>query len=145
MNRSKDLRRLFRESLINERNRPKVNYVRQSSPLYSTNVTRIYFYEWSNINSCPRCFYNLPIFEEFLKSSGISMEMYQRQIIINNGTVYISCYSGTKLLCVCTTYGELLKGMGAYDAKHLLSSIEKPKLILETSNHIPQNDGTFFG
>ena len=108
MNRSKDLRDLFRQSLINERNRPKIDYndyyrkryggvldnAHRIPMQYANNSVRIYFYEWSNLNQAPRIFYQLDAFDNFLKTSGIFMELYQKENIKNLGTVIISCYTG---------------------------------------------------
>jgi hypothetical protein len=100
MNRSKDLRTLFRQSLINARTRPKTygGYGGYSggNPMYGgiprvpslsllNNGIKIYFYEWSDITRAPRCFHQLDSFENFLKTSGIFMELYQREIITNLG------------------------------------------------------------
>ena len=129
MNRSKDLRDLFRQSLINERKRPKTDYnhspyyndyyrnrygggvldnVHRIPGQYADNSVRIYFYEWSDPSKAPRTFYQLDAFDNFLKTSGIYMEFYQKEIIKNLGTVYITCYTGTKNLNIRSTYKNLL-------------------------------------
>lgn len=161
MNRSKDLRALFRQSLINERNRPKPNYNR-SSPMYggntnymggvhripgqyADNAVRIYFYEWSDPSKAPRTFYQLDAFDNFLKTSGIFMEFYQKEIIKNLGTVYVTCYTGTKNLNIRGTYGNLLDALHEHDAKRLIPKIQKSNLVLEPTSRWPENDGTFFG
>ena len=163
MNRSKDLRNLFRQSLINERKRPTTTTYR--SPYYGgsyhsqyregeiqfSKEVRIYFYEWSDINRQPRCFYQLEAFENFLKSSGIYMQLYQREIIQNLGTVYAACYTGTKNLNLRGSYKNLLDSMNKHDASKLLSNITNnaPKVlqcvVYEPDGRWPQNDGTFFG
>lgn len=168
MNRSKDLRDLFRQSLINERKRPTTTY---RSPYYGgsypssvhripsyregeiqfSKEVRIYFYEWSDVSRQPRCFYQLEAFENFLKSSGIYMQLYQREIIQNLGTVYVACYTGTKSLNLRGSYKNLLDSMKEYEASLLLSNITNntPKVIqcvaYEPNGRWPQNDGTFFG
>lgn len=165
MNRSKDLRALFRQSLINERTRPKTyGGYSGSNPMYMGGVHRIpgqyenevkfgkeikiYFYEWSDVTQNPRCFYQLDSFENFLKTSGIFMELYQREIITNLGRVYATCYKGTKNLNIRASYKNLLDSMHEYDTKKLASSVSKvqsPKLVFEPQNRWPENDGTFFG
>jgi len=169
MNRSKDLRNLFRQSLINERKRPTTTY---RSPYYSgsypssvhripgqyregeiqfSKEVRIYFYEWSDVKRQPRCFYQLEAFENFLKSSGIYMQLYQREIIQNLGTVYATCYTGTKNLNLRGSFKNLLDSMKEYDASKLLLNItdKTPKVLqcvtYEPNGRWPQNDGTFFG
>ena len=167
MNRSKDLRDLFRQSLINERKRPTT----YSSPYYGgsypssvhripsqyregeikfSKEVRIYFYEWSDVSRQPRCFYQLEAFENFLKSSGIYMQLYQREIIQNLGTVYVTCYTGTKNLNFRSSYKNLLDSIKEHDASKLLSNMTKtPKVlqsaVCEPDGRWPQNDGTFFG
>jgi hypothetical protein len=162
MNRSKDLRDLFRQSLINERKRPTTTY---RSPYYSgsypsqycegeiqfSKEVRIYFYEWSDVNRQPRCFNQLEAFENFLKSSGIYMQLYQREIIQNLGTVYVTCYTGTKNLNLRGSYNNLLNSMKEHDSSKLLSNMtnKTPKVfqcvVYEPDGRWPQNDGTFFG
>ena len=161
MNRSKDLRALFRQSLINERNRPKPNYVKRS-PMYGSDTgfmggvhripgqygngeVRIYFYEWSDPTKAPRTFYQLDAFDNFLKTSGIFMEFYQKEIIKNLGTVYVTCYTGTKNLSIRGTYGNLLDSLHDYDAKRLVTNIQKPNFVLEPTGRWPEFDGSFFG
>lgn len=169
MNRSKDLRDLFRQSLINERKQPSTTY---RSPYYGgsypssvhripgqyhegeiqfSKEIRIYFYEWSDVSRQPRCFYQLEAFENFLKSSGIYMQLYQREIIRNLGTVYVACYTGTKSLNFRASYNNLLESMKKHDASKLLSNMtnKTPKVLQsvahEPDGRWPQNDGTFFG
>jgi len=162
MNRSKDLRELFRRSLINERERSSTTY---RSPYYSGSYhsqyrdgeiqfskdVRIYFYEWSDVNRRPRCFYQLDAFENFLKSSGIYMQLYQREIIQNIGTVYATCYTGTKNLNLRGSYKNLLDSIKEHEASKLLSNMtnKTPKALqyaaYEPNERWPQNDGTFFG
>ena len=161
MNRSKDLRALFRQSLINERNRPKTDY-NSRSPMYGgsgnftggvhraltpfcDNNVRIYFYEWSDPTKAPRTFYQLDAFDNFLKTSGIYMELYQKDIIRNLGTVYITCYTGTKNLSIRGTYGNLLESLNEHDQKRLIPKIQKPNLVFEPSGRWPEFDGSFFG
>ena len=162
MNRSKDLRALFRQSLINKRKCPKTEYT--FSPCYSNrygggvlgNVhripsqygdgdVRIYFYEWSDPTKAPRIFYQLNSFDNFLKTSGIFMECYQKDIIRNLGTVYVTCYTGTKNLNIRGTYGNLLDSLHEHDAKRLVPKIQQPSLVLEPKGRLPKFDGTFFG
>ena len=156
MNRSKDLRDLFRQSLINERNRPKIDYndyyrkryggvldnIHKIPMQYANNSVRIYFYEWSNLNQAPRIFYQLDAFDNFLKTSDIYMELYQKEIIKNLGTVFITCYTGTKNLNIRSTYKNLLDALREHDAKRLVPNIQQPKLVPEPRL---ENDGTFFG
>lgn len=160
MNKSSDLRSLFRQSLINARKRASSSYTPNPivsgyrSNNYPSEVAfkdiRIYFYEWSDISKAPRCFYFLDAFKSFLRASGIFLQLYQEDIIKNLGTVYITCYTGTKDLNIRGTYKNLMDSMKEYDTKRLLpnvvnSTIKPPKIIFETANTMPKNDGTFFG
>ena len=168
MNRSKDLRDLFRQSLINERKRPTTyrspyygnrcpssvhripSQYREGEIQFSKEI-RIYFYEWSDVSRQPRCFYQLEAFENFLKSSSIYMQLYQREIIQNLGTVYATCYTGTKNLNLRGSYKNLLDSIKEYEASKLLSNItnKTPKVfqcvVYEPDGRWPENDGTFFG
>lgn len=163
MNRSKDLRDLFRQSLISKRNRPTTNYghspyyydtnrnrscvdsIHRIPSQYGDNSIRVYFYEWSDPTKAPRTFYQLDSFDNFLKSSGIFMEFYQKEIIKNLGTVYVTCYTGTKNLNIRGSYKNMLDSLCEHDSKKLIKNIEKPKLIYEPQGRWPENDGTFFG
>jgi hypothetical protein len=158
MNRSKDLRELFRQSLINERKRPKTNYcgsshfnggvlnnIHRIPGQYDDKSLRIYFYEWSDPSKAPRTFYQLDLFDNFLKSSGIYMEFYQREIIRNLGTVYVTCYTGTKNLNIRGSYKSLLDALHEHDKQKLIPKIQQPRLIFEQQGRWPENDGTFFG
>jgi hypothetical protein len=157
---------LFRQSLINERKRPKTDYgyspysngynrkiygggvlgnVHRIPSQYADNSVRIYFYEWSDPTKTPRTFYQLDAFDNFLKTSGIYMEYHQNEIIKNLGTVYITCYTGTKNLIIRSTYKNLLDSLREYDEKRLVSKIQQPKLVFEPQGRWPENDGTFFG
>jgi hypothetical protein len=169
MNRSKELRDLFRRSLISKRKQSTTTY---RSPYYGgsypnsvhripgqysegeiqfSKEIRIYFYEWSDISKQPRCFYQLEAFENFLKSSGIYMQLYQREIIQNLGTVYVACYTGTKNLNFRASYKNLSESMKKHDASKLLSNMTNntSKVLqcaaYEPDGRWPQNDGTFFG
>lgn len=163
MNRSKDLRDLFRQHLINKRKAPKITnpyysdyYNSRHSGVVLDNIHRIpseykddsmhiYFYEWSDPSKAPRAFYQLEAFENFLKSSGIFLEFYQKGIIKNLGTVYVTCYTGTKNLNIRGSYKNLLDSLHEHDAKMLIPKIQQPKVIFETDGRWPENDGTFFG
>lgn len=169
MNRSKDLRSLFRQTLINKariKTTPTYGGNTNINPMYMkgihripgqyengilfNNEVKIFFYEWSDVNRSPRCFYQLDAFDNFLKTSGIFMELYQREIIKNLGCVYVSCYRNTKRLALRASYKNLVDCMNEHDKSMLIpsvsnSNIHPPRIILETENRLPQNDGTFFG
>ena len=120
MNRSKDLRDLFRQSLI----RKRTEVGRRVSPMYNASTLKsyitnaragngimVYFYEWSDINRVPRTFHDMEELERFLRASGIYMELYQKEIVANLATVYMTCYKGTKSLNVRSTYAALVDSM----------------------------------
>lgn len=122
MNRSKDLRDLFRESL--KRKSTDVTVYRASDyrrhGAYEREINfadkiKVYFYEWSDVTRVPRTFDDLGSLEDYLKASGIYLQLYQRDIINNCGTVYMSCYKGTKELNVRGSYGKLLDSMNEHD------------------------------
>ena len=126
MNRSKDLRNLFRESLKNKRIR-STDY-RGTTTQYANAVSngygriiefgksiKIYFYEWSDIYRVPITFNDIKSFEDYLKSCGIYMQLYQRDIIINCGTAYATCYKGSKELNLRGSYDNLQNSMKEHD------------------------------
>ena len=148
MNRSKDLRDLFRQYLVNERKKPKatqvypsyrndyyyLRYGRSGFPKqYADNSIRIFFYEWSDVRKSPRMFYQLDAFDSFLKSSNIFLQPYQKDIIRNLGTVFITCYTSTKNLSICGTYEGLLNELREHDSNKLFVNAQpqqQPTLIL---------------
>ena len=111
-----DLRRLFKESIRKNSIRKESNvspmyrgsYTNYAQSIDFPKTTRIYFYEWSNVCSVPRTFYELNFFITFLSSCNISLQLFEREIIENLGTVYISCYRNTKDLCIRGSYKALL-------------------------------------
>ena len=85
MNRSKDLKDLFRKSL--KRKATEVTVYRVSDyrkhgtyekEIDFGNKIRIYFYEWSDINRVPRTFDDMVSLEDYLKACGIFLHLYQR-------------------------------------------------------------------
>ena len=122
MNRSKDLKDLFRKSL--KRKATEVTVYRASDyrkhgtyekEIDFGNKIRIYFYEWSDINRVPRTFDDMVSLEDYLRACGIFLHLYQRDIINNCGTVYMTCYKGTKELNVRGSYGKLMESMKEHD------------------------------
>lgn len=114
MNISKDLRRLFRESL-KHKNISVVDYRGSSTQhnvlSFADTQFKIYFYEWSDIYRVPRTFNDIESFNEYLKKCGIYMQLYQREIIYNCKTVYATCYKGTKELNLRGSYAILQDSM----------------------------------
>jgi len=126
MNKSKELRDLFRKSLFNKRNN---TYINDRIIFNDENDIKIYFYEWSDINRVPRTFNDIVSFEDYLKACGIFMHLYQRDIIANCGTVFAVCYKGTKELNLRSSYANLVDSMNEHD--RLSKEIESKK---ESSN-----------
>ena len=152
MNRSKDLRLLFRESLVNARKcaakcySPSSNFVGGVHRIPNQyNDIRIYFYEWSDVSRTPRVFYQLDIFDNFLMSSGIYMALYQKDIIRNLGSVYVTCYTGTKTLSIRSSYSSLCDALHEHDGKHLLPSIHRPNIVYEPNSRYPEASDMYFG
>lgn len=132
MNIRKDLRDLFRKSLINKRN-STVSYY-PSRPTTNYRGTRIYFYEWSDIYRVPRTFDDITSFDNYLKSCGIYMQLYQQDIITNCGTAYATCYKGSKELNLRGSYAKLMDSMKEHDK---LSEEIKEKKNIDPSKGIP--------
>jgi hypothetical protein len=156
MNKSKELRELFRLSQCNklDNKTSSITFYNTSktSPMYSSSIDRvhgtyekeiafgeyikIFFYEWSDVSVVPKTFQSLVSFEGFLRSSGIPYSSGHIESIKNLGTVFCSCYRGTRTLVIRSTYHNL------YDAMRLYND---SKSTFEASNTSFNNDGTFFG
>lgn len=117
MNRSKDLRKLFKTYMARkeEESRRPVNYHYARSQEYYNDTFRgteifhgvIFFYEWSDVTRQPIRYFSLPLFEKFLTESGLELEPWQRDVILNLQQVYITCSPGEKLLLVRSSYDSL--------------------------------------
>lgn len=171
MNRSKDLKSLFNESLRNKLKKScNKSYIRfyDESPNSNNNegnanndsVSPVYrqinirFYEWSNVSVTPRCFYSISTFDEFLSSSSIHLKFFEREMIANLGSVYISCYRGTKRLCIRSNYQKLSAAMDEYNESitninNDANDIDINKIRFENdmsnSNGVECEVGTWFG
>jgi hypothetical protein len=115
MNRRKDLVKLFKAYMNRKENEhSSYNYVGYQS-YYSGTLSNtrkvfsgiIYFYEWSDINRVPLKYFSLPLFEKFLFESGLELQCWQREVIYNATTVYITCVPGEKKLIVKGSYDSL--------------------------------------
>ena len=140
MNKKKDLAKLFIEGLLNK-NKCSNNNV---SPIYNINTKsalrriKICFYELSDLNRIPLTFYEIHLFEKFLSSCNITLQEYQRSIIENLGSVFISCYKGTTQLNIRPTYEKLSESMAEY-------AVTFNSMQINPNYHEFQSDGTFFG
>lgn len=121
MNRSKDLRDLFRKSLARKRTEVRTPPMYNTRPNFMNHLKdgkiKVYFYEWSDIYRVPRTFTDMEELERFLKASSIYMELYQKEIVNNLDTVYMTCYKGTKNLNVRATYAALMDSMNTKEPK----------------------------
>lgn len=125
---SNELRGLFKEYMVNK-NKPVIPSTTASGNregiLFSTSV-KVHFYEWSNVTSVPRTFYSISAFDTYLKGCGIYTQLYERDIIVNLGECFVSCYRGKKQLCIRATYKHLLETMNEHD--RLQTAIDQHKL-----------------
>lgn len=122
-NKSKELRKLFREHMENKRKVVSTPPVYGVHSVPSFNGITIYFYEWSDISNTPRYFNSVSEFESFTRMSGIPFEYFHKDIINNLKCAYISCYQGSTELNIRGTYKLLLDSMREHNAKKLLPSI----------------------
>ena len=117
MNRSKDLRKLFKAYMVRkeeESNRP-VTYRYGRSQQYYNETFRgtetfhgvIFFYEWSDITRQPVRYFSLALFEKFLTESELALEAWQKDVMLNLQEVYITCKPGSKELIVRGSYEAL--------------------------------------
>lgn len=100
----------------------------------------IYFYEWSDIKRSPRLFYTLRAFENFLNSSHIFLASYQKELLINLPTPYVSCRKDGSLIIKCNyeklshDLDDINKGSEdkePYGVAITRPPIQKPKLTYE--------------
>lgn len=83
------------------------NYYDSTSRYYGGCSYTVYFYEWSNINNCPRQFGSAEIFLKFLNDSKITYSEYQKTRICDGKWFYASCVPGKSDLILCDTYIQL--------------------------------------
>lgn len=117
MNKSKDLKDLFKSHLENKKNSgSNVSSYRNGYSYPSAFINKgasieIYFYEWSDVYRTPRYFGSLYYFNMFLKNSGIDLTDGGRSIIETLGKVYITCRKGEKRLIFRSSYDALVREM----------------------------------
>ena len=128
---SKDLKGLFKEYMQNK-NKPYTTYNSNShrEPIVFATSIKVFFYEWSDVSRAPRAFYTMEAFESYLKTCGIYIQLYEKDIITNLGECFITCYKGKKQLCIRSTY------------KHLFDTITENEKITAGLNSY---DGSWFG
>ena len=117
MNRSKDLRKLFKAYMVRkeeESNRPVTYHYGRSQQYYNETFREketfhgvIFFYEWSDITRQPVRYFSISLFEKFLAESGLELESWQRDVMLNLQEVYITCKPGEKELIVRGSYEAL--------------------------------------
>jgi len=153
MNKKNELRSLFHKYINRKERESSIPYshnygynnnygtcgIPRTPPMYnnpntsSTTPTRvmtrenftstIYFYEWSDITKEPRKFFMLDIFDNFLKTSGIYLALFQKDIIKNLKWCYITCKKGTKDLIIRSTYSSLSDALKEESDKSQVHSI----------------------
>jgi len=100
------LKSLFREYLIRvekEKERRSTSYSYYGSSWLDSKEKYegvIYFYEWSDIERKPTLFYSIPAFDNFLRSCGIFIQEYQKDVIKKLDRAYITCKKGTHELLI---------------------------------------------
>lgn len=157
MNISKDLKGLFKEYMINKNKPITTNTTSYRNPKSYKNILpeddeiKVWFYEWSNVTSTPTLFYIMESFEDFLKRSNIYLQLYEKDIIVNLGEVYVSCYRGTHRLCIRSSYKKLLDSMNDFDRaetekdKKLLENLKGSKIPTPTYTNEGGYDGHWYG
>ena len=117
MNRSKDLRKLFKTYMARkeEESRRPVNYHYGRSQQYYNETFQgtetfhgvIFFYEWSDVTRQPIRYFSIPLFEKFLTESNLALEPWQKDVLLCLQQAFITCKPGTKELLVRSTYDSL--------------------------------------
>lgn len=95
----------------------------------------IYFYEWSDSNRSPKTFYSLDSFERFLNISNIYLASYQRELIINIPSSYISCKKNGSLIIKCN-YESLNKALNEVELPNKGSEDTEPYTLQITKKPI---------
>lgn len=67
----------------------------------------LYFYEWSDINNCPKRFNDSESFIKFMDSCKISYSNYHINRLKEGGWFYCSCVKGKSELILCESYVSL--------------------------------------
>ena len=142
MNRSKDLRKLFKTYMARKEEESKrpVNYHYGRSQQYYNETFQgtetfhgvIFFYEWTDVTRQPIRYFSLPLFEKFLTESGLELEPWQKDVILNLQQVYITCSPGEKLLLVRSSYDAL-------KATVARGNNQPTQLVLFGQNNTPAN------
>lgn len=145
-----DLKRLFKDSLINKsnnviiiRDNRNINDGSHCNEIVFPSSVRIYFYEWSDIYRVPRTFDDMSSFEDYLKACGLYLQIYQRDIICNCGTAFVCCYKGSKELNVRGSYAKLQDSMLEHDrlSKELEESRDKISKPIDRKNPFYGSEG----
>lgn len=83
----------------------KVNVCYGGTSIVSKNKSfTLYFYEWSDINNCPKRFNDAESFMKFMDSCNISYSNYHRNRLNEGGWFYCSCVNGKSELILCESY-----------------------------------------
>jgi hypothetical protein len=110
MNKSKELVKLFK-AYMSRKEEERKNASSTTVHSYSTGrkffLGTIYFYEWSDITREPIRYFSFPLFERFLNECDIKLQPWQKDIIYNLNSVYITCKGMSKELLIRSTYDAL--------------------------------------
>ena len=117
MNRSKDLRKLFKTYMARkeeESRKPVNNYHNERQEYYNNTFQAnktfhgvIFFYEWSDVTRQPIRYFSVPLFEKFLTESNLALEPWQKDVLLCLQQAFITCKPGTRELLVRSTYDGL--------------------------------------
>lgn len=146
MNKKKELRYLF-QKYIDRKSKESSASSNGINPFYNhanyvsqgvINIREhfsgtIYFYEWSDVSSEPRRYYTIDGFTEYLKSCGIYLALWQKDVIKNLRYSYITCKKGSKDLIIRNTYAKIIEAS------------QKGDTSLDISPSSDSNDGHSIG
>ena len=117
MNRSKDLKSLFKAYMVRKEEESSKPYSYRTREYYNNTFQNkqfsgvIFFYEWSDITRSPLRYFSLSLFEKYLTDSNIELEPWQKDVINNLGEVFITCKPGKKELLIRNSYDGLKSSM----------------------------------
>jgi hypothetical protein len=140
MNKKGELRTLFHNYLDRKEKESKTTSYSDKARFVDNFRGVIYFYEWSDTKREPKCFVTMAYFSYFLQQCGITLLLYQKDVIETMKSVYVACKKGTKELLIRGSLEELRKALEDSEKNFLVPSTEVPRAAnAATSN------GTWFG
>lgn len=94
---------LFNKFLL-DKNKSVVNITYGGTSPKKVRSFTLYFYEWSDIDNCPKRFNDAESFINFMDHCNIKYNNYHRNRLHEGGWFYCSCLNGCSDLVLCESY-----------------------------------------